>query len=162
MNTPAYIKALLTPNGGKPAGRRVWSLDLESVWLPFFTATNAMGDTHIAHDALGAPIRLAYAPDGSVKFGKTGRPTTKVAKELADSVKMVRENFATALQSHTAKVIAGNAEGYKAQVELARQAGEPIIARDRASLGEALLRATAEAPAQMPEAEAPIPELVPA
>jgi hypothetical protein len=155
MNTPNYIKALLTPNGSKPTGRRVWSLDLESVWLPFFTATNAMGETHIAHDALGAPIRLAYAPDGSVKFSKSGRPMTKVAKELADSVKMVRENFAAGLQHYAAEVIAENEEKYQSEVELARQAGEPIIAKDRANLAETIARAKEQA-------EAPEHELVPA
>jgi len=83
METPNYIKALLMPNGKKPAGRKAWSIDLETVWLPFFTATNTVGDTHISPDALGAPLRLAYDADGSVKFSKTGRPITKVAKELA-------------------------------------------------------------------------------
>ena len=72
--TPQYIKALLKPNGTKPAGRRVWSIDLESVWLPFFTATNTMGDTALAAESLGAPLRLAYDPDGTPKFSKSGRP----------------------------------------------------------------------------------------
>jgi hypothetical protein len=40
METPNYIKSLVMPNGKKPAGRRVWSIDLETVWLPFFYATN--------------------------------------------------------------------------------------------------------------------------
>ena len=40
MNTPNYIKSLLAPNTKKPQGRKVWSIDLETVWLPFFTATN--------------------------------------------------------------------------------------------------------------------------
>src|SRR3990172_124444 len=35
METPSYIKSLLIPNGKKPAGRKVWSIDLETVWLPF-------------------------------------------------------------------------------------------------------------------------------
>ena len=63
-DTPNYIKSLLLPNGKKPTGRRVWSLDLESIWLPFFTATNLQSDTAIPLDALGAPLRLAYAQDG--------------------------------------------------------------------------------------------------
>ena len=67
METPNYIKALLIPNGHKPKGRKVWSIDLETVWLPFYTATNTMGETHIAPDALGAPLRLAYDADGSVQ-----------------------------------------------------------------------------------------------
>ena len=146
--TPSYIKALLVPNGKKPAGRRVWSIDLETVWLPLFTATNAMGETHIAHDAIGAPLRLALASDGSVKFSKSGRPVTKVAKELADTVKMMRENFATELQNYAAMVIADNGDGYREQVELAREAGEPIIANDKAKLDEALTLAMEQAVAQ--------------
>jgi hypothetical protein len=151
MDTPAYIRALLTPNGKQPSGKRVWSIDLESTWLPFFTATNAEGQTHIAHEAIGAPIRLVYAGDGSVKFGKSGRPSTKVAKELGNAVKMVRENFAAGLQAYAGKVIAENADGYKAQVELARQAGEPIIAQDKAKLDEAIAKTIEQA---LAEAEA--------
>jgi hypothetical protein len=155
METPNYIKALLTPNGKQPSGKRVWSIDLESCWLPFFVATNAEGQTHIAHEALGAPIRLAYAGDGSVKFGKSGRPSTKVAKELGEAVKMVRENFGAGLQAYAGKVIADNADGYKAQVELARQAGEPIIAQDKAKLADAIAKgieqALADAVAKAPK-----------
>jgi hypothetical protein len=154
METPIYIRALLTPNGKQPSGKRIWSIDLESCWLPFFTATNAEGQTHIAHEAIGAPIRLAYAGDGSVKFGKSGRPSTKVAKELGEAVKMVRENFASGLQSYAGAVIAQNADGYKAQVELSRQAGAPIIANDKAKLNEAIAKSIEQA---LAEAEAKKP-----
>ena len=141
METPNYIKSLVMPNGKKPAGRRVWSIDLETVWLPFFYATNVAGETAISPDALGAPLRLAYNADGSVKFSKSGRPVTKVAKELSDSVKMVRENFTASLQSYANGVITENPEAYKAEVEKARQAGEPIITRDNQKLQEAIAKA---------------------
>lgn len=132
--TPAYIKALLKPNGGKPQGRRVWSIDLESVWLPFFTATNTMGDTAITAEALGAPLRLAYNQDGTPKFGKTGRPVVRVVKEVADSVRLIRENFVASLAAYSHGIAKGSPEGYKAQVLAAQAAGLPIIERDRASL----------------------------
>lgn len=148
METPNYIKSLLMPNGKKPAGRKVWSIDLETVWLPFFTATNTVGDTHLPPDALGAPLRLGYNPDGSVKFSKTGRPITKVAKDLADCVRMVRENFSAGLQSYAEQVVTDNPEGYKAQVEVAQQAGEPIIAKDRANLDKAIAEAVEKAVAE--------------
>ena len=141
METPTYVKALLIRNGKKPVARRVWSIDLETVWLPFFTATNTMGDTQIPSDALGAPLRLAYNPDGSVKFAKSGRPVTKVAKDLADNVRLVRENFTAGLQSYANMVITQNTEGYKAEVEKAKQAGEPIIAHDKTKLDEAIAKA---------------------
>ena len=141
VETPSYIKALLIPNGKKPAGRKVWSIDLETVWLPFFTATNVVGDTRIPAEALGAPLRLAYDADGSVKFSKTGRPITKVAKEIADCVRMVRDNFTAGLLAYANGVITDSAEGYKAQVEMARQAGDPIISKDRENLQTAMLKA---------------------
>ena len=143
--TPNYIKSLVTPNGKKPAGRKAWSIDLETTWLPFFTATNTTGDTHLPPDALGAPIRLAYSPDGSVKFSKTGRPITKVAKDLADSVRVVRDNFSAGLIDYSLQVQAKDKARYQAQIDLARKAGKPIIARDRASLDKAMAQAINEA-----------------
>ena len=47
-NTATYIKQLVTPQAKSAnTARKVWSIDLEPVWLPFFTATNTMGDTAI-------------------------------------------------------------------------------------------------------------------
>ena len=148
METPSYIKALLKPNGRKPAGRKVWSIDLEMVWLPFFTATNTAGDTRIPHDALGAPLRLAYNADSTVKFSKSGRPVTKVATDLADNIRMVRDNFTAGLLGYANGVITENPDGYKAEIELARKAGAPIVTRDRENLDRALADAMAEAVAE--------------
>jgi len=140
METPQYIKSLLIPNGKKPTGRRVWSIDLETVWLPFFLATNTMGETNIPAEALGAPLRLAYNADGSVKFSKSGRPVTKVAKDLSDNIRLVRENFTASLQSYANGVIAENPEAYKAQVQAAQKAGEPILTKDRHNLEQAIAK----------------------
>jgi len=145
MESPNYIKALVRPNGSKPKGRRVWSIDLETVWIPFFTATNVMGETAIAHDALGAPLRLAYEADGSVKFSRTGRPVIKVAKELADSVKLVRENFVAGLVAYANGVLTENPDGYKAEVQANMEAGKPILERDRQALENAIALISAEA-----------------
>jgi len=142
MESPSYIKALLKPNGNKPTGRRVWSIDLESVWLPFFTATNTQGDTAIVAEAIGAPLRLAYEKDGTPKFSQTGKPVVRVVKEVADSVRLVRENFVAALGQFTHGVIAENPDGYKAQVLAAQEAGAPIIERDKDALLAALLAET--------------------
>jgi len=166
MDTPNYIKALLIPNGHKPKGRKVWSIDLETVWLPFYTATNTMGETHLSPDALGAPLRLAFDADGSVKFSKTGRPVVKVAKELSDNIRLVRENFSASLISYANGVIAENPEGYKQQVEVARQAGEPIVRKDNDRLQQAiakrveeeLAKAKAEAETKAQAKETPKPK----
>jgi hypothetical protein len=82
--TPGYIKALLAPTGSSRTLRRAWSIDVESVWVPFFTATNVMGETDLADDVLGAPIRLAKDKDGEVRFTQSGRPVMRVHKDLSD------------------------------------------------------------------------------
>jgi len=152
LNTPSYIKSLLTPTTKQPQGRKVWSIDLQTVWLPFFTATNTMGDTAIPAEAIGCPLRLGYDKAGQVKFSNAGRPIVRVAKELGDSVRLVRDNFTANLLNYAGEVIKNNTDGYKAQVALALKAGEPIYQHDRVQLDNAL-KARAEAVARA-EAEA--------
>ena len=155
-DTPTYIKSLVTPNGKKPQGRRVWSLDLELVWLPFFSATNLQGDTAIPMDALGAPLRLAYGQDGSVKFSKSGRPVIRVAKPLAEGVKLVRDNFAANIVAYAQQVAENDPKGFEALQRNALKAGKPINSADREALKKAIAiaqekamaEATAEAPAE--------------
>ena len=145
MNTPSYIKSLVTPNTTKkPAGRKVWSIDLETVWLPFFTATNTMGDTAIPSEAIGCPMRLAYDKAGAVRFSQTGKPVVRVAKEVSDSVKMVRDNFVANLMSYTGEVMTQHSEDYTNQLSLAEKMGKPIAQHDNAELTKAL-EAIAEA-----------------
>ena len=166
--TPNYIKNLLIPTTKSPAGRRVWSIDLENVWLPFLLATNLMGDTSVPLDALGAPIRLAYDRDGSVKFSKTGRPVTRVAKPISDCVSMVRSNFVANLMTYVDEVAEGKAEAYGQQIKMAQTAGKPIVAHDKEQLDiavkhqmEEAMRAEKEAqPTEAVEATEPVGEPV--
>ena len=136
--TPSYIKQLLMPSTKAPTGRRVWSIDLETAWLPFFTATNTMGDTAIPADALGAPLRLAYAKDGSVRFGRNGRPVIRVAKDIAQSVSLIRENFTANLKQYAHTVATDRAEDYNKVVASALEAGEPIRQHDKVELDKAI------------------------
>jgi hypothetical protein len=146
IETPTYIKALLVNNTKKaPQARRVWSIDLETVWLPFFFGTNTMGDTTVPADALGASIRLAYNTDGTVKFSKSGRPVTKVAKDLSDNIRLVRDNFTAGLQSYAHGVATESPEAYKAEIAKAVEAGKPIITHDNAMLSEAIAKMMSEA-----------------
>ena len=153
MDTPTYIKSLFTPNAKQPQGRKVWSIDLQAVWLPFFTATNAMGDTAIPSDAIGAPLRLGYDKAGAVRFGQSGKPVVRVAKEIADNVRLVRDNFTANLLSYAGQVQAENTEGYKAQLAQANKAGAVIVNYDKVQLSLALQR-KAEAEADKAKAEA--------
>ena len=166
METPTYIKSLLKPTANKSNSRKVWSIDLETVWLPFFTATNTQGDTVIPSAALGAPMRLAYDKSGAVRFSQSGRPVIRVAKELSDNVRLVRDNFTANLINYAGEVMNDNAEAYKAQLEQSIKAGAPIAQHDSLELSKALeARAEAEAEvktdatASHPEVEK---ELVPA
>ena len=136
--TPNYIKTLLLPSAKAPQGKKVWSIDLENVWLPFFLATNTMGDTAIPHDALGAPLRLAYDKDGSVRFSRNGRPVVRVAKPISQSVSLVRENFVATLKQYAADVVASKQEEYAGHVQLAQEAGRPIIEHDKVQLDKAI------------------------
>ena len=146
METPNYIKSLLVPNGHKKTGdRRVWGIELAGVWLPFLVATNTTGDTSIPADAIGAPLRLAFNADGSVKFTKTGRPQFKVVKEVADTVKLVKENFVAGLVAHANAVANDNPEGYQAQLDIAKEASAPIIAHDKQKLDSAIAERMAQA-----------------
>ena len=161
MNTPNYIKSLLAPTTKKPQGRKVWSIDLETVWLPFFTATNAMGETALPSASLGCPMRLAYDKAGAVRFSANGKPVIRVVKELSDNVRMVRENFTANLISYAGEVMAEHSDDYKTQLELAVKLGQPIATKDNAELSKALeARAEAEAEANKVEAEADTRELV--
>ncbi len=149
--TPNYIKALLIPSPKSPRGRRVWSIDLETVWLPFLTATNTMGDTAIPSDALGSPIRLAYDKDGSVRFGKTGRPISRVAKPISESVTLIRQNFVANLQQYAEQVATDREKDYAKQIARAVKAGKPITAHDKAELDKAIQLQVAEAIRQSQE-----------
>ncbi len=151
------IQNLFKASTRKPQGRKVWSVDLETVWLPFFTATNTDGVTRIAHEALGAPLRLAYNPDGAVKFSKSGKPIIKVAKDIADNVKLVRENFVSGLMDYTHAIVTSKPDDYKAMIVAAQKAGKTIIDKDNKALSNAINELVAQAVAQaeaMEKAEA--------
>jgi hypothetical protein len=137
-NTPGYITALLQPRPARATDRRAWSIPVFGVWVPFFTATNAEGQTHISAEALGAPVRLTKDSDGSVKFSKAGRPVLKLVKELGDQVKLVRENFQAGLLTYAENVQRAMPDAYKAQAENARKKGEAIYDMEAKVLNEAL------------------------
>lgn len=150
-----FIKSLVKPNA-KAQGRKVWGVDLNTVWLPFFTATNAMNETTISVEAIGCPLRLATNPDGSVKFSKSGKPIIRVEKQLAENVRLVRENFIAGLQGYTEDVFTNHAEAYQEMVDLCKVAGKPIAEVDRVKLDKAMQNIVNEAleHAEAREAEA--------
>lgn len=137
-STPNYIKALLAPTKSSRGSRRAWSIDVESVWVPFFTATNVMGETNLADDVLGAPIRLAKGKDGEVRFTTSGRPVMRLHPELNAQIGMVRENFVAGLQAYTGSVQEERPDAYGDQVTKAQAAGQPIMVGDQKEILAAL------------------------
>ncbi len=159
--TPVYIKNLLKPPASQPSSdRRVWSIPLAGVWLPFFVATNTVAETAIAADVLGAPLRLAREQDGTPKFSSKGKPVVRVVKELADQVRLVRENFVAGLMQYAASVQKAMPDEYKAQVEVARKAGTPIVEKDSADL-TAYMAALAEVAKTAAPQDSPSPTTEP-
>ena len=149
--TPGYISTLLQPMAERGSDRRAWSIPLQGVWLPFFTATNTQGETAIHAEVLGAPLRLVREKDGTPRFSKTGRPVIRVVKELSDQIRIVRENFTYGLLSYADTIQKARPKEYKAQVEASRKAGEPIAQKDAVDLATYLasLKAETEAVAEV-------------
>ena len=141
MLEQGYITQLVTPKvGNKSSSRKSWSIDLETVWLPFFTATNTTGNTAIAHEALGSPLRLSTAKDGSVKFSKAGKPVIRIAKDIQDNVRTVRENFVAGIQSYAHQVATSDdtKDLFILEAQTNVEAGKPIIEADRVMLAKAI------------------------
>ena len=161
MNTPQYIKSLVSPTAQKPQGRKVWNIDLKEVWIPFFLATNAQGDTAIPSADIGYPIQLGVdKKTGEVRFSKaTGKPIYRVSKGISDGVKMVRDNQIAGMLAFVGQVEEENPDGYAEQVRLADKMGAPLANHDNALLQEAM---EAIAEANKVEATETERELVPA
>ena len=149
-NQQSFISSLHMPRAKAANGKRVWSLDLETVVLPHLFATNTVGQTAIPHDALGAPIRLVYAKDGSVKFTRNGKPSLVVAKPIRDEVALMRENFIAHLEAEVRVIRNNHPDEYAHQIALAKKAGEPIVKADHENLDAAV---RAQVAAAMAEAE---------
>ena len=138
------ISDLLKPiSASKVDDRKVWSVPMNGVWLPFFMATNTTGNTAISADVLGAPLRLQREKDGTPKLSSSGKPVVRVVKELNDQVKLVRENFMAGLVHYAHTVQKEMPQEYNSQAKAAREAGDPIIQKDMADL-TAYMKALAE------------------
>jgi hypothetical protein len=121
---------------------------VETVWAPFFTACNVMGETNLPSDVLGAPIRLAKGKDGEVKFSQSGRPVMRVHKDLNDQVNIVRENFVAGLQAYTGSVQEERPDAYSNHVAAQQAAGQPLMEQDQADIVAALEQQAAQEQAE--------------
>ncbi|MFA5186775.1 MAG: hypothetical protein WC551_09885 [Patescibacteria group bacterium] len=145
MKTPAYVKQLLKPVPKQSAGRKVWSIDLETVWIPFFIASNVQGDTNISKDAIGAPLRLQRNTDGTPKFSNNGRPVIRVNGELNQHIRFARENMVFQMLNFASDVQKSDPNAYKAEVEVCQEAGRPVIEKDNLDIQMAVIEAAKKA-----------------
>lgn len=152
MQIPSYIATLVRPlPKSATSERRLWSIGLNTTWLPFFTATNLQGATFIPAEAMGCPMRLVVGKDGEVKFTESGKPRLGVAKEINTAIRLVRENFVANLQNYAEKVANENPEGYKGLVAKYTETGRPIAEAQNETMVAAI--AARHAAESMPEAE---------
>jgi hypothetical protein len=126
----AHFGTMLAPST-KAISRRAWGIDVETFWVPVFTAAKVMGHAQdLPDESLGAPIRLAYRKDGSVKFSETsGKPIFKVDGKLNDMVNRARENYIAVNLSYVGAVADERKSAYKSQVERQQTAGRPFPSR---------------------------------
>ena len=154
MLIPSYIATLVRPlPKSATSERKLWSIGLNTTWLPFFTASNLQGATFIPAEAMGCPMRLVVGKDGEVKFTESGKPRLGVAKELSGAIRLVRENFVANLQSYAEKVANENPDAYKGLVSKYIETGRPIAeAQNEKMVAAIAARYVAETEA-VPEAE---------
>ena len=151
MPTVSHVKAqfqsILAPTT-KVVSRKAWGIDVNTIWLPFFTAAKTVGavnDVDLPDDALGAPYRLRRDKDtGEVRFSQSGRPLFSVAKPLNDMVNRARENYVADLLAKTAAIMDEVPQLFKAQVERQLNAGTPIVETQDHDLAEAVTMALLE------------------
>jgi hypothetical protein len=98
-------------------------------------------------------MRLAYDKTGAVRFSQTGRPVVRVAKELSENVRLVRDNFTANLINFAGEVMESNPNEYKAQLEQSNKAGLPIAQHDSKALSEAIELRALEAEANRQESD---------
>jgi hypothetical protein len=144
------ISTLIKPCPKVSGDKRAWSIPVFGVWVPFFTGKNATGETHISHEALGAPVRLAKDGNGSIKFTKSGRPALKLIKELADQVRIVKDNLVAGLVADTQVIRDTMPDAYQAQVEANQKAGEAVYRLEQMTLTNYLEKEEATGPAKEP------------
>ncbi|MDO8635679.1 MAG: hypothetical protein Q7R34_05460 [Dehalococcoidia bacterium] len=129
-----FVHTLMKPSPNKAKDRSVWGLPLNGLWIPFFTATNTVGESHINAGALGCPLRLAVGKDGVPKLKDDGMPRYTVDKEISTGVRVVKDNFAFGLMAFVASTQKAMPTEYKAQVEAAQKAGAKVLEQDQTVL----------------------------
>lgn len=126
----SYVSGLFAPIQSKPQGKKVWSIDLETFWLPLFHASNVNGDTAISNEVMGCPVRLALTKDGEVKFGSNGRIVTRVHKDITNQVQAYRQNMMALSMQYIEETKKAKPDEWKKAITLSQKAGQPVAERE--------------------------------
>ncbi len=149
------IHALMKQSPDKAKDRSVWGLPLNGLWIPFFMATNTVGESNIDSGSLGCPLRLAVDKDGVPKLKDDGSARYQVDKTISKAVKGVKDNIAFGLMTFTETTKRARPDEYKAQVEAAQKAGDEIREHEDTTLGAYLAELEAMAAKGATIAQAP-------
>ena len=117
MLTINDVKSMVTPRHKPVSEKRAWSIGVQSVWVPFYMATNAAGLTEVDSHSLAHPVEIAYGKDGLPRFTEDGRPVMRINKALAGQVRTARENYEGQLREFVRNIQAEMPDAFKAQVE---------------------------------------------
>lgn len=146
MNRDLIIE-MVKQSEKKQSERKVWSIPLESVLIPFMVATNAHGITKIDREAIGSPVRLARnTDDGTPKISKGGKLITQVAKPIRDHVSAMRQNYIASIVSATNELANDKPTEYEAELKASIKAGATILKRDNSDIRKfnALIKSQAD------------------
>lgn len=117
MLTVNDVKVMVTPRHKPVSEKRAWSIGVQSVWVPFYMATNAAGLTEIDPESLAHPVEIAYGKDGLPRFTEDGRPVMRVNKTLSGQVRTARENYEAQLREFVHNIQGEMPDAFKAQVD---------------------------------------------
>jgi hypothetical protein len=132
---------LFKPVEKKSQDRKVWGIGLSVYWLPFFTASNAAGETNLPPDVLGAPLRVRRDKNtNEPRIGSNGRPSFMVAEPLRLQIQKAQDNVIATLVDYTREKQELHPAEYASQVQMAAEAGAPIMVKDVADINDAFAK----------------------
>jgi len=80
-------------------------------------------------------MRLQRNKEGMPKFSQRGRSVLRVAREVNDQIRLVRDNFTFGLMAYAENIRKTMPAEYKARVDAAANAGAPIGQRVAPTVG---------------------------
>jgi len=148
-SNPLSISSLVRQGPAPRSSKKLWGGDVETQWVPFFSATNVLGDTAISDTSMGAPIITPIGEDGVPKFNRNGEPVRQVQTEIRRAVSSVQASFFAGLAQFAGEVQRLNQREYVEAVKRYQNAGTLVKEAEDAAIEEELDRRRAAALAEL-------------